>query len=146
MAVSAKNRRRIKVAGTSYLWWVTPDPEDDFLGSSMVTVASDDRGLFVRYGLGQPDTSRYVVVLGPSFRGLPGLGGPWRRFRCPRFEDDAGVTPKHVAELIAWCTDAGSATLEVNYLGLEVATQNRSARKPRFTAKAKARVPGVARR
>jgi hypothetical protein len=74
MAISAKYRRHIQVAGSQYLWWVTEMLEDDFLGSLAATVASEDRQLLVRYGLSQVDDRRFIVVLGPSFRGLPGLG------------------------------------------------------------------------
>jgi hypothetical protein len=119
MAISAKYRRHIQVAGSQYLWWVTEMLEDDFLGSLAATVASEDRQLLVRYGLSQVDDRRFIVVLGPSFRGLPGLGGPWRRFRCPQFGTVDRFAPRDVANLIAWCREFGEPATEVNYMGLE---------------------------
>lgn len=119
MAISARGRRPIEVDGAQYLWWVT-DTLDDFLGMPALTIASDDRKLLVRHGLSQCDDTRYVVVIGPSFRGIPGLGGPWRRFRCPQFGSSDRVTPKDVASLIRWCREPGNSPVEVNYRGLPI--------------------------
>jgi hypothetical protein len=123
MAISAKGRRRIQVDGVRYLWWVRSDLEDDFLGQPALTVASPDRQLLVRYGLGQPDESRHVVVLGPKFRGIAGLGGQWRRFRCPAFGTAALVTPRDVAACIRWCGAEEAATIEVDYLNRVVGSR-----------------------
>jgi hypothetical protein len=119
MAVSAKNRRKVEVDGRRYLWWVAEDEDSPFCPMLLaVTVASQDRRLLVRYHLGQPDELRHVTVLGPSFKGLSGCGGPWRRFRSPPFGLPNEVRPGDVAALIRWCEQEGDAPVEVNYLGL----------------------------
>jgi hypothetical protein len=119
MTISTKHRRSISVEGNTYLWWVTEDLEDDFVGSLVLTVASKDRRLFVRYGLVQPNDRRHVVVLGPQFRDLVDAPGPWRRFACPAFGAADRITPKDVAEFVHWCTTAGPLT-EVDYRGLPI--------------------------
>lgn len=115
MAISAKWRRRIEVDGTRYLWWVTETLEDDFFGSLALTIASENRQLLVRYGLSQDDEHRFVVVMGPAFQGVPGLGGPWRRFRCPSVGTSSRVSPKDVASFIRWCLTPGDPPVEVSY-------------------------------
>ena len=118
MTISSKQRRQIKVDDVSYLWWVTEDLEDEFIGTATLTVCSLDKRLLVRYGLVQPDDSRYVVVLGARFQGLPDSPGPWRRFRSPQFGSNVMVTPKDVAELIRWCTDVAGHAVAVDYRGV----------------------------
>lgn len=120
MAISKKHRRSISVDGTKYLWWVSEDIEDDFIGSRVLTVASTDRRLLVRYGLSQPAPGRYMIVLGPRLQGLSDRPGPCRRYACPGFGVPGGVTPKHVAELIRWCVDPASSSTEVDYRGYPV--------------------------
>ncbi|MEJ7731414.1 MAG: hypothetical protein WKG00_19635 [Polyangiaceae bacterium] len=115
VAVSAKGRRRIVVDGARYLWWVVPDLEDDFCGTLVLTVASADRKVLVRYGLVQSQGREYVIVLGPRFRSHPVGRGPWRRFRCPRFVADAAVTPRDVARFIRWCVEPGEVPEQVDY-------------------------------
>jgi len=121
MAISKKHRRSISVDGTNYLWWIGEALEYDFLGSPMLTAASEDRRLLVRYGLVQPEDCRFVVVLGPRFQGLADRPGPWRRFLCPAFGGPTTVTPKHVAELIRWCTAPNVSATEVDYRGRPIA-------------------------
>jgi len=122
MTISAKQRRQIKVDDVSYLWWVTEDLEE-FVGTPALSVCSSDRRLLVRYGLLQPNDLRYVVVLGPRFQGLPDSPGPWRRFRCPQFGSPVTVTPKEVARLIRWCTDAAGRAVAVDYRGVVLPDQ-----------------------
>ena len=117
MAISTHRRRRIQIDGIQYLWWVVTDFEEEFFTQPKLTVASRDRQLLVRYCLQQSQETRYLVVLGPQFRGIPGLGGPWRRFRCPSFGDSSMLLPKDVANLVRWCTETGQATTEVDYRG-----------------------------
>ena len=118
MTISAKQRRQIEVHGQPYLWWVTESVEDDFVGTAVLSVSSLDRRFLVRYGILQPDDSRYVVVLGPRFQGLPDSPGPWRRFLCPPFGSSLTVTPKDVAAFIQWCTDKATRAVQVDYRGV----------------------------
>jgi len=117
MTISAKGRRRIDVNGRSYLWWVA-ECEDDFVGAGALRVVSTDKKFLVRYGVVQPEESRHIVVIGSEFRGLPNLGGRWRRFRCPQFGTFESVTPKDVADLIRWCISPGESVTEIDYRGL----------------------------
>jgi hypothetical protein len=117
MAIRTKHRRQILIDGKTYLWWVSESVDDDFIGSLVLSVASHSRRLLVRFGLSQPDDSRYVVVLGPQFRGLPELNGPWRRYICPQFGTFSQVTPKDVAAFVRWCTEPGGNAIEVDYFG-----------------------------
>ena len=123
MTISAKHRREIKVGDTIYLWWVTEDLEDDFVGTPVLSVCSPDKNLLVRYGLVQPDESRRVIVLGRRFQGLPDAPGPWRRFKCPQFGSLETVTPKDVAAFIHWCTDPAEAAVPVDYRGVPLDTR-----------------------
>jgi hypothetical protein len=125
MTISAKHRRRIIVNDLPYLWWVTDALEDDFLGTNTLSVCSPDKRLLVRYGLAQPDESRYLVVLGPRFKGLPDSPGPWRRYRCPQFGDHDGVAPKDVAAFIRWCTDPTGDAVAVDYRGAALPDERR---------------------
>jgi hypothetical protein len=119
MAIATKARRTSVVDGVTYLWWVTQSIEDDFLGSPVLTVSSEDRAVLARYGLGQ-DNCRYAVVLGPRFQGLPDAPGPWRRFACPAFGRFDSVTPKDVAAFTHWCTDPSGQATQVDYRGQPV--------------------------
>jgi hypothetical protein len=116
MPIATKGRRTIIVEGRTFLWWVTESIEDDFVGSLVLTVCSEDRSVLARYGLGQDD-DRYAVVLGPRFQGLPDSPGPWRRFACPPFGRFDQITPKDVAAFIQWCTDPSARAVQVNYRG-----------------------------
>ncbi|MFI9502845.1 hypothetical protein [Nocardia sp. NPDC052566] len=118
MGISTKRRRRITVDDREYLWWVQEDPENYYAPYQPgVRVATEDRRLLVRYHLGQSGEHRHVTVLGPEFRGLPGLGGPWRRYRCPAFGSADSFRPADAAALIRWCAEAGAPPLEVDFRG-----------------------------
>jgi hypothetical protein len=118
LSITAKHRRRIIVDDLSYVWWVTDVLEDDFIGTSALSVCSSDKKFLVRYGLAQPDESRYLVVLGRRFQGLPDSPGPWRRFECPRFGTFGMIAPKDVAAFIHWCTDPAGRAVAVDYRGV----------------------------
>lgn len=110
MTISRKNRRRIVVGVTEYLWYVAPD--HDAFDGPVLTVVSTDRKFFVRYPLLQSDNTRHVVVLGSRFRGLQ-TGGPWRRFRCPSFGTLETVAPHDVRLLIECSLATGDPPQEV---------------------------------
>jgi hypothetical protein len=125
MAISKKSRRSISVDGTKYLWWVVEDLEDDFIGTPVLTVAWEDRRVLVRYGLMQSGPRRHVIVLGTRFQALPDTPGPWRRFLCPAFGEPGSVTPKHVAELIRWCTSPTHSSTAVDCSGQPLSAPTR---------------------
>jgi len=118
MAVSKRQRRRIVVEGKPYVWWIAPD--EDAADALTLTVASERRGLFVRYALAQAEHRRHVSVCGPRFRAVAGCGGSTRRFRCPAFGRVGEVRPADVAQLIRWATDAGEPPTEVDGEGRPV--------------------------
>lgn len=117
MGISTKNRRRIAVDGRQYLWWVTVD-DTYYLspGGHTVTVATEDRHFFVRYGLRQHEESRHIVFTGTDLGGMTGSSGNWCRYRCPAFGTDESMMPADVANLIRWCL-AEHTRIPVDYLG-----------------------------
>jgi hypothetical protein len=116
MAISSKGKRKITVDKKEYFWWVHIADEDDFIGASVLTVISEKKGLHVRYGVQQVSAERFVVALGPYFKGIAGVGGCWRRFICPKFGSGDAVTPKDVAALILWSHETQGESVEVDYL------------------------------
>jgi|GEM_PF-5502620 len=125
MAVSRKGKRPIVVDGRTYLWWVFPDgavyvPTNGITQSLMIV---DDCGEFgVQYYLGQLPDLCHLTVMGRRFR-VSGCGGSHRRFRCPVVVNGPVATPRTVAELIKWSTDAGDNPVEVDYQGLPIANR-----------------------
>jgi hypothetical protein len=118
MAVSGKGRRKIVVGGRAYLWWVRDaDPEYNSASTSALMVVSADGRFGVRFFLGQPPERRFLIVLGPEFKGIPDAGGPWVRVRCPDWQTGADVTPAVVRRLIEWCRSPDREIVRVNYLG-----------------------------
>lgn len=118
MAIRTKSRRKLTIDGQQYVWYVKED--DDSL-DHILHVASADKQFIVHYRLAQPDDRLYVTVLGKKFNRVAGTGGVWRRFRCPRWDDENGiVTPGSVCKLIKWCTDTKEETTEVDFAGRAV--------------------------
>lgn len=128
MALATRGRRSITVDGREYYWWVK-NFDDDFIGTPTLTVASKQRGLYVRYGQAQ-DERRYAVVLGPVFRGIEGLGGAWRRFFCPRFGNEMTIGPRDVAAFIRWCTASDGKVVEFDWRGKRTTHDSQTIRWP----------------
>ena len=93
MGVASKRRRKIKVEGRRYLWYVRDDPDSE---AWVLHVLSEDKAFIVKYHLGQPAEGRYLIVLGPDFAGLPDAGGQWIRVLCPAWEKGGTVGPGDV--------------------------------------------------
>ena len=108
MAVATKRRRKITVADRRYIWFVCEDDE-----GMVLHVVSADKKFIAQYQLVQPKGVEYIVILGRRFAGAK-TGGPWKRFRCPRFATPA-VTPGAVRQLIEWCLDENLKRQEVDW-------------------------------
>lgn len=118
MAVRTKSRRKLTVADRQYVWYVKED--DDSL-DHILHVLSEDKRFIVHYRLAQPHDRLYVTVLGKEFKRVTGTGGVWRRFRCPRWDNENGiVTSGGVRNLIEWCADTNDQTTEVDSAGRAV--------------------------
>jgi len=99
--MSKKTKRKIVVAGRSYLWWITDglDPEFNSMSCVALTVASPcpnlasaRGGFFVRFFLDQPPERRFLIVLGREFQGLPDAGGSSIRIRCPELQSQPSAS------------------------------------------------------
>ena len=130
MALRGKGRRRIAVGGRDYLWWVKIEDEDDFVGAPMVTVVSERRELYVKYGLVQPDDRRYLISSGSYCRGIDEQGSTWRCFRCPKFGTEETIAPKGVEALIRWCLQVEGETVEVDWRGAKTAVRRNGVAPP----------------
>ena len=102
MGLLKKRRAKLVAHGRLYLWWVCPDEDSPDL---LLRVVSDDRHFAVAYSLGQAAARQrpFVVVQGREFPHVE--GGCWRRVVCPRWNDDATITPRFVRRLVDWCMD-----------------------------------------
>lgn len=120
MALARTHRRRIVVAGAPYVWWIAADDECAIdPGRPKLTIATDDRRVYVAYHLARPPGQRMVTVVGPAFRGVVVRGAAF--FRAPDFAIDVAVQPSHVAAVVAWITEAGPLPATLDCYGREVA-------------------------
>jgi hypothetical protein len=112
MGVRKSGRRRIEVAGRTFVWYVCDDTDS---ADRVLHVVSEDKRFLVKYHLAQPGEP-FLIVIGRDFPGVAGAGGVWRRFRCPGWEAaDGVVTPIRVRRLIDWCFSPEKAFLDVNW-------------------------------
>jgi hypothetical protein len=81
MGVRKSGRRRIEVAGRSFVWYVCGDPDSLDM---VLHVVSEDKRFLVNYHIAQPGEP-LLIVIGRDFPGVHDVGGVWRRFRCPRW-------------------------------------------------------------
>ena len=106
MAISKKNRRRIKYQGKNFLWWV----EDDFDGHGnmlSINVASEDKKFLIKhYAIQKNPNESYLSVIGQYFPGLERKTGTIVKLSCPVFSEsfvDNAVTPRTIKEILDWC-------------------------------------------
>lgn len=120
MGIATKNRRKIKIGGRDFVWYVS----DDYDSADMVLrVASLDKNFIVNYHLAQPDDTRHLIVLGKEFNGLLRSTYNWKRVICPKWEEDSVITPKSVRRLIEWCLVEKSELIEVDWIGKSIKEQ-----------------------
>jgi hypothetical protein len=117
MGVRKQGRRKLRVGGRLYVWYVKPDADSP---DNVLHVISDDKQFLVHYHLNQRTVARHIIVLGRDFERTPGNGGTWRRFRCPEWTSQDGViTPATVRKLIEWCCSS-EPIMEVDFSGQAV--------------------------
>jgi hypothetical protein len=116
MGIRKKYRRKLIVGERLFLWWVREIQPEDWLGP-VLTVASDDKRFLVRYYLGQPESHRFLVVIGSEFPGLPDAGGCWIRVLCPKWESGPSIRPSDVRCLIDWCSTTERPLVRVDWRG-----------------------------
>ena len=118
MGVLKKRRAKLVADGRLYLWWVCWDPDGyDHPLDMLLRVVSDDKHFAVTYRLGQAAARPlpFVVVQGLEFPHAE--GGCWRRVVCPRWSDDAKITPRFVRRLVDWCLDPEKEVVLVDCRG-----------------------------
>lgn len=120
MAVSTKNRRKLSINNRKFIWCVKDDPDSaDFV----LHVVSEDKNFIVTYHLRQPESRRYIIILGKEFPGLPDAGCQWIRVRCPQWEIESIITPASVRRLIESCLFSERELIRVNWLGQKLTSE-----------------------
>lgn len=109
MAVSKKGKRKVKVKGRHYIWYVKDTkvrvPEEGFVKyfkERYLHIISTDKKFIVHYRCPKPgDRSTVLRVEGPHFPRAPGA----REIKMPRWRHDSKRYPTadFVRRLIGWC-------------------------------------------
>ncbi|GFI23299.1 hypothetical protein IMSAGC011_02087 [Lachnospiraceae bacterium] len=97
MGVTAKNRRRIQYKGQNFVWWVAPN--DDDCDRIYLNIVSADKSIVLACPIG--DESFSVISKGRYFQGEK-TSGCWEYHKIPLDSPLMYVTPKDVAQIIAW--------------------------------------------
>lgn len=112
MAVSTKGRRKIVCDGRKYVWYVLTGDRDYWERVSsndwetpFLHIVSEDKALILTIPLNAP--TPYAVSKGRIFQGKP-TSGCWERYLLP-FAIPEIVTPKNIAEIIAWAVEEKNA-------------------------------------
>tara|TARA_R110002073_G_scaffold299268_1_gene466187 strand:+ start:5377 stop:5928 length:552 start_codon:yes stop_codon:yes gene_type:complete len=121
MGVLTKRRNKLSIEERSYVWYVKEDDDSD---ACILHVISDDKRFNVQYALRQPDDRRFITVVGTEFNAIP-ASGVWRRFRCPKWENDGNITPGGVRALIDWSTNAETRLIELDNWGNPIPLRGR---------------------
>lgn len=114
MAIRKKKRRRLTLNKRQFIWWVSDDKDSP---DAVLRIFSEDKKFIVSYHLDQPDSDRFLVVLGKEFPGLVQAGSVWIRLRCPKWESDSTITPAAVRQLIKWCLLQDRPLIRLNWKG-----------------------------
>lgn len=120
MGIAKKGRRKIVRNDRIYYWRVGMDCSDD--DRLYLSIVSEDKHFIVSYMLGQKNRSHtcspvnpLIIVKGRQFKGRTDVGGCWKRFLVPEWDDQV-VTPRLVGEIIDWCMQKGHVQ-RVDYRG-----------------------------
>jgi hypothetical protein len=98
MAISKKNKNRVLVNGTEYLWWVFDEYDQTEFDGIQIKIVCADQTHFIKYGLQQFPDDRKVVLALENYTKLVHLSSP------PVFENKEGIITKSgVQRLIKWC-------------------------------------------
>lgn len=118
MGIATKNKRKLKIGEREFVWYVSEDSDS---ADMVLHVASQDKKFIVKYHLGQPSDTRFLIVIGNEFPDLSDAGGVWIRVLCPEWEKDSIVTPSGVRNLIQWCLTEKRNLILVNWKGQQLA-------------------------
>jgi hypothetical protein len=121
MAIRKKKRRKITVNKRPFTWWVSEDQDSPDI---VLRIFSEDKKFIVSYQLNQPDTQRFLIVLGKEFPGLSNAGSGWIRVKCPKWETDSTITPAIVRHVIKWCLFTERPLVQVNWKGEVIETKS----------------------
>ncbi|MDE5699786.1 MAG: hypothetical protein K2I96_20675 [Lachnospiraceae bacterium] len=100
MGVSAKGRRRISYQGQSFVWWIAPDGDD--CDRVYLNIVSEDKSIILAYRV--DGESFRIISKGRRLHGEQ-TSGKWQWCWIPFREPLMVVTPKDVAQIIAWAVD-----------------------------------------
>jgi hypothetical protein len=118
MAVRTKSRRKITVDQRPFVWHIA---QDDDSADMVLHVISADKKFIVNYHLNQPEQTRFLIILGSEFPGLPDAGGCWLRILSPEWEQNSIISPGSVHRLIDWCLNQERELIRVDYKGQRLA-------------------------
>jgi hypothetical protein len=121
MASRKKKRRSLTLNKRRFIWWVSDDKD---AADIVLRVYSEDKKFIVSYHFGQPDSQRFLIVLGREFPGLVHAGSVWIRLRCPKWESDSRITPATVRQLIKWCLFEDRPLIRLNWKGEVIEDDN----------------------
>lgn len=122
MAITTKKRRKLVINNRRFIWYIKDDSDS---AGFVLHVISEDKNFIVAYHLHQPESTRYLIILGQEFPGLSDAGGNWIRVRCPQWEMNHIITPASVRRLIEWCLFNEQELIRVNWLGQPIARPNK---------------------
>ncbi|MDE7273449.1 MAG: hypothetical protein K2N95_10380 [Lachnospiraceae bacterium] len=97
MGVSAKGRRRISYQGQNFVWWVAPDGDD--CDRVYLNIVSEDKSMILACRV--DGESFRIISKGKRLHGEK-TSGKWQMCRIPFRDPLMVVTPKDVAQMIAW--------------------------------------------
>ncbi len=97
MGVFAKKRRQIQYGGQNFVWWVAPN--DDDCDRFYLNIVSEDKKIILACPIGNENDT--VISKGRYFRGEK-TSGCWEHHKTPLDSSLMYVTPKDVAQIIAW--------------------------------------------
>jgi hypothetical protein len=98
MAISKKNKNRVLVNNTEYLWWAFDEYDQTEFDGIQIKIVCTDQTHFIKYGLQQFPNDRKVVIALKDYAKLVHLASP------PIFENKEGIITKSgVQRLIKWC-------------------------------------------
>ena len=114
----SRTRRQIEIDGRSFFWWLYEEWDEP--GPVILAVSSADKRFLLRYQINQPDSGRYLTVMGREFAGLPQRPSGWTRVRCPALITRLAVKPSDVRRLIEWCLRPKAQLVQLDWNGREL--------------------------
>jgi hypothetical protein len=120
MGVLKKGRRKIMIDGREFYWYVNFEEE----GRMGLVIISEDKKFNICYMPCEsvyenvrkfcPPTP-YIIVKKGEFKSVKNIGGYWRRFLTPKWQDKS-ITPAFVEKIVRWCFEEEKVT-EIDFRG-----------------------------